>query len=286
MIKKVFYAAVAAAWLVLVIAPGYYGWEYYMTPIPERTFTEMHDLLKPTGLIGHGYGIIGSLFIIIGVVTYTLRKRVSWFEGWGKLRSWLRFHIFLCTTGPALVVWHTSLKFKGVVAISFWSMVIVVASGILGRYVYKRIPKTEDGQFKSVQFILEEKHRLKQQIDSLVSLTPENERSLGLTAGEMKFSNPWAALTSALRFDIQGLLHWRRDREVTAQFSLTDADGDAFRRAIQAYRWKTRQEFLIEPLQKIFGYWHVFHIPLATIMFLVLAVHVFVSILFGYTWIF
>ena len=286
MIKKVFYAAVAVAWLVLVVAPGYYGWEYYMTPIPERPFTEMHDLLKPTGLIGHGYGIIGSLFIIIGVVTYTLRKRVSWFEGWGKLRSWLRFHIFLCTTGPALVVWHTSLKFKGVVAISFWSMVIVVASGILGRYVYKRIPKTEDGQFKSVQFILEEKHRLKQQIDSLVSLTPENERSLGLTAGEMKFSNPWAALTSALRFDIQGLLHWRRDREVTAQFSLTDADGDAFRRAIQAYRWKTRQEFLIEPLQKIFGYWHVFHIPLATIMFLVLAVHVFVSILFGYTWIF
>jgi len=257
-----------------------------MTPVPERPFTEMHDLLKPTGLIGHGYGVIGSLFMIVGVATYTLRKRVSMFSKWGKLRSWLRFHIFLCTTGPALVVWHTSLKFQGVVAISFWSMVIVVASGVLGRYVYKRIPKTEDGYFKSVQFVVDEKRSLRQELDAIVVLSPSQEALLGLTAGQLKFSNPWAALYAAILFDVRGLFLWSRDRRVTADLSLSGKERESFRSLVRRYRWRTRQEFLIEPMQKIFGYWHVFHIPLATIMFLVLAVHVFVSILFGYTWIF
>jgi hypothetical protein len=257
-----------------------------MTPVPERPFTELHDQLKPTGFIGHGYGVIGSLFMVVGVATYTLRKRVAWFAKWGKLRSWLRFHIFLCTTGPALVVWHTSFKFQGVVAISFWSMVIVVASGVLGRYVYKRIPKTEDGYFKSVQFVVDEKLALRKELDAMVSLSPVQESMLGLTAGQLKFTNPWSALYAAILFDVRGLFSWSRDRRVTTELALSRQERESFRSLVRRYRWRTRQEFLIEPMQKIFGYWHVFHIPLATIMFLVLAVHVFVSILFGYTWIF
>ncbi|PTM20146.1 MAG: hypothetical protein DA446_04840 [Bacteroidetes bacterium] len=284
--KFVFYSVVGLAWLGIVVLPGVYGWEYYMTPVPERPFTELHDQLKPTGFIGHGYGVIGSLFMIVGVATYTLRKRVAWFAKWGKLRSWLRFHIFLCTTGPALVVWHTSFKFQGVVAISFWSMVIVVASGVLGRYVYKRIPKTEDGYFKSVQFVVDEKLALRKELDAMVSLSPVQESMLGLTAGQLKFTNPWAALYAAILFDVRGLFSWSRDRRVTTELALSRQERESFRSLVRRYRWRTRQEFLIEPMQKIFGYWHVFHIPLATIMFLVLAVHVFVSILFGYTWIF
>jgi hypothetical protein len=284
--KFVFYSVVGLAWLGIVVLPGVYGWEYYMTPVPERPFTELHDQLKPTGFIGHGYGVIGSLFMVVGVATYTLRKRVAWFAKWGKLRSWLRFHIFLCTTGPALVVWHTSFKFQGVVAISFWSMVIVVASGVLGRYVYKRIPKTEDGYFKSVQFVVDEKLALRKELDAMVSLSPVQESMLGLTAGQLKFTNPWAALYAAILFDVRGLFSWSRDRRVTTELALSRQERESFRSLVRRYRWRTRQEFLIEPMQKIFGYWHVFHIPLATIMFLVLAVHVFVSILFGYTWIF
>jgi hypothetical protein len=284
--KFVFYSVVGLAWLGIVVLPGVYGWEYYMTPVPERPFTELHDQLKPTGFIGHGYGVIGSLFMIVGVATYTLRKRVAWFAKWGKLRSWLRFHIFLCTTGPALVVWHTSFKFQGVVAISFWSMVIVVASGVLGRYVYKRIPKTEDGYFKSVQFVVDEKLALRKELDAMVSLSPVQESMLGLTAGQLKFTNPWSALYAAILFDVRGLFSWSRDRRVTTELALSRQERESFRSLVRRYRWRTRQEFLIEPMQKIFGYWHVFHIPLATIMFLVLAVHVFVSILFGYTWIF
>ena len=47
-----------------------------------------------------------------------------------------------------------------------------------------------------------------------------------------------------------------------------------------------QQVLLLRPFQRLFRYWHVFHLPLAIVMFLILAVHVGVAVLFGYTWVF
>ena len=284
--KNIFFLFRFVLWLIIVIGPGAYGWEYYITPYQERAFMDLHQTLKPTGLIGHGYGIIGSLFIMIGVLSYSLRKRIKFMKNWGKLRNWLTFHIFLCTSGPALVVWHTTFKFNGIVAISFWSMVIVVLSGILGRYVYNRIPKTEDGHFRTVKFIESDQLNLRTQINQLVKLNEQQESLLGLQTMALRFKSPWFALGTAIKFDISGVLNWRRDQKVLQGVSINSGDKSGLLKLLKSYRWRTRQVFLIEPLQKIFTYWHIFHIPLATIMFIILAVHVAVAIVFGFTWIF
>jgi hypothetical protein len=41
---------------------------------------------------------------------------------------------------------------------------------------------------------------------------------------------------------------------------------------------------LLKPFQRLFHYWHVLHLPLAIVMFLILAVHVAVALVFGYGW--
>jgi hypothetical protein len=51
--------------------------------------------LKPSGSLGHGYGIAGSLMMIFGVSIYMIRKRVRRFFNIGYLKHWLEFHIFL-----------------------------------------------------------------------------------------------------------------------------------------------------------------------------------------------
>jgi hypothetical protein len=286
MLRRLGFFIVLFLWLIVAIWPGYYGWEYYITPLQERPFMELHQLLKPTGLIGHGYGIAGSLFMFIGVSTYSIRKRVPFFQNRGRLRTWLTFHIFLCTSGPILVLWHTSFKISGLVAISFWSMIIVVTSGVLGRYVYNRIPKTEEGHFKTVEFIEGEQSRLKRNIESYVHFNEQQEAELGLHAAALKFTSPWMALYTAIVFDISGLFRWSRDQRLLKSLQIGSHEQSELLGLIKSYRWRTRQQFLIEPLQKIFGYWHVFHVPLATIMFIILGVHVAVAILFGYTWVF
>ncbi len=122
------------------------GISYYQVKIEERFFHPDYLRLKPSGIWGHGLGIIGSLCMIAGVATYMIRKRNRKLHKVGVLKHWLEFHIFLCTLGPILVLFHTSFKFGGLVAVSFWSMVAVFISGIIGRFIYIRIPHTIEGR--------------------------------------------------------------------------------------------------------------------------------------------
>jgi hypothetical protein len=132
--------------LITLIYPLYSGFYYYQTSLEERFFHDDHQLFKPSGVIGHGLGIIGSLMMIIGVSNYMLRKRLRRLSRTGLLKHWLEFHIFLCTIGPIMVLYHTSFKFGGIVAVSFWSMVAVFISGIIGRFIYIMIPRTIEGR--------------------------------------------------------------------------------------------------------------------------------------------
>ena len=137
-----FTAAASVAVIGLAI-----GAEYYLTPLSERPYSELYERFRPAGTWGLRYGIVGFALIVTGVALYSSRKRFRWMARMGKLKYWLEFHIFLCTVGPFLVTLHTSFKVGGLVAIAYWSMVVVALSGIFGRYVSARIPNTVQGQF-------------------------------------------------------------------------------------------------------------------------------------------
>ena len=81
-----------------------------------------------------------------GVAIYMIRKRSRKLFTFGYLKHWLELHIFLCTVGPILVLYHTAFKFGGIVSVSFWSMVLVVLSGVVGRFIYIQIPRTIQGK--------------------------------------------------------------------------------------------------------------------------------------------
>jgi len=60
-------------------------------------------------------------------------------------------------------------------------------------------------------------------------------------------------------------------------------------RLIRLARRKTilhRRRLLLERLQQIFHYWHVIHKPFAIVMLLIMAIHVAVTVLLGYRWVF
>lgn len=142
----IYIAILSVIVLITFILPLYYGYSFYQTPLVDRFDHPLYKELKPSGVWGHGIGIIGSLCMIIGVAAYMLRKRVRSFARYGLVKHWLEFHIFLCTVGPILVLYHTSFKFGGIVAVSFWSMVAVFLSGIIGRFIYIQIPRTIEGR--------------------------------------------------------------------------------------------------------------------------------------------
>jgi hypothetical protein len=77
-------------------------------------------------------------------VLYSIRKR-SRSARWGRMSSWLQFHIFTGLVGPYLVLLHSSWKFNGLAGATTLLTAIIVVSGFIGRYIYTRIPRNLDG---------------------------------------------------------------------------------------------------------------------------------------------
>jgi len=146
--------------VVVTIYLASVGLDYYNTPITERYFHAHNDWFKPSGTMGHGLGILGTFMIVFGVAIYIARKRYNFLARYIRLKYLLEFHIFLCTLGPILVLFHTTFKFGGVVSIAFWSMVVVVLSGAIGRFIYIQIPRTIEGRELGLNEVQEMKNNL------------------------------------------------------------------------------------------------------------------------------
>lgn len=266
---------------------GINGYQYYSTPIEERVFLAQHAALKPSGLWGHGFGIIGSLMMIIGVALYMIRKRTK-FMNFGFLKHWLEFHIFLCTVGPILVLYHTAFKFGGIVAVSFWSMVAVVLSGVIGRFLYVQIPHTIQGKVLSIKELdamsedLTNKLRLDYKVgDNVLDKIDELQsfhKYKNVTLGQ--------SFIFVLKdtFAIRSVLNVLKNNMKILGYSKLQ-----MKEIIKVSKSKlilSRKIGQLRVMQKFFKYWHIVHLPFAITMFIIMFVHIAVTIAFGYRWIF
>jgi len=281
-LRSAYLALLVLTWVGIAGIGLLQGWEYYVLPLQDRAFAAQHDLFKPAGSVGHLLGIVGSAMILVGVLMYSIRKRLALLASSGKLKYWLELHIFLCTLGPFLVLLHTSFRFGGIVSIAFWSMVIVVASGVFGRYVYARIPKTINGRFLSMQAVEEERDRLGNRVAEVLKLTPE-ETSRLLHAPPLPRPKGFLhAIAVAARSDAAKRRHVRRVRRLLRERRVPRRTLDALVVLIRNRFQLEQQAVLLTPFQRLFRYWHILHLPLAIVMLLIVIAHVAVAVLFGY----
>lgn len=272
--------------LATLILLAFFGFPYYTLPLEERFFFEGHTALKPGGVLGHGLGILGTLFILIGITGYILRKRVRAMSGWGLLKYWLEIHIFLCTLGPVLILFHTAFKFGGLVAISFWSMVAVFFSGIVGRFIYLQIPRSIEGRELSLQEVKDMKVNIG---EVLKESYPLDEESLTLLVDSTKQKihlysrNPFSKVFRDFIAERNTL---RQINDVIIKNRLSRKERKQILHLVRhEINLNSRIERLVY-MQNLFRYWHVAHFPFAIMMLVIMVIHVVVTIVLGYRWIF
>lgn len=262
------------------------GYSYYSLSIDQRFFHSEHQSLKPSGQIGHGLGILGSFMMLFGVATYMLRKRVRRFSRLGILKYWLEFHIFLCTLGPIFILYHTSFKFGGLVAVSFWSMVAVVLSGVVGRYIYIQIPRTIEGREMNLNEINQIKDELRQK---LVTGSAMNENTLEEILQAVKMrpdrsgGNMLNRTIDKFKFELEIK---RKVKQILRHHQVT---GKSYSEVVGLITEEIKLNRKIDRLismQNLFKYWHIAHLPFALLMLIIMLIHVGVSIAFGAHWIF
>lgn len=262
------------------------GISYYNTSMEERFFHAEHNSLKPSGIIGHGLGIIGSLLMIFGMLSYMVRKRYHVLSRWGLLKHWLEFHIFLCTLGPMMVLFHTSFKFGGIVSISFWSMVAVFVSGIIGRFIYIQIPRSIEGRELSLNEVRDMRFDICEFLKSNNRLNEEAYQVI-LSAIAIKkdgtYSNSFGKFINRYINDFRVLGNVRK---VLKKNELLPGEIKKIVGFVKKDISLSRKIERLNTMQKLFNYWHVAHLPFALVMLIIMVIHVAVTIVFGYKWIF
>lgn len=269
------------AWLLID------GWNYYRTPYLDRPHHEAYRLLRPAGSRGLLFGIIGSAMMVLMLI-YTLQKRTRLFGRNIPLRPFLDIHIFFGVIGPLFIVLHTSFKVQGLVAISFWSMVAVAASGCLGRYLYQQIPRTLSDNELSISDIEQEQRRLGDELKRRSQLSEDT-----LNRIDTIFTRAFAVESKSVTGLIMGLI-WndlrrpfiqRRLRIRLAKMAAVSKreQNELFNLARQR-SLLNRKAALLERVHRLFHYWHVIHKPFAIIMYLIMIVHIAVAIWTGYGW--
>jgi hypothetical protein len=253
-------ASVAIVAVVVLVFDG--GWGYYTTPLRVRAYHAAHRALRPSGTIGRALGVAGLAMMTVPVI-YGVRKRWAKAGGLGSMNRWLDVHIFCGTVGPVLVTFHSAMKFNGVVSVAYWSMVAVMLSGFVGRYLYVRIPRSIRGTELSYA-----------EIESQAAGLLAELAAAGVAVGDL-------GAIRAARGPIARRARVRVHRRLVGQGLNPDRAAHVVRMAAERALLLRRLDHLSRTRQ-LFALWHVFHLPLVYVMFAIVLLHIALAVYLGY----
>ena len=266
-------AIAAASSILLLTSIGIYGANYYLLPLDQRPFSDKHELLKPSGSIGIKLGVLGTVLFFI-IFLYALRKIIPWLGRFGTAKHWMDFHVIAGVTAPIVIAFHASFKFRGIAGFSFWIMVAVALSGIIGRYLYSKIPRSLTAAELSLNELQQSEDELSeallgQSLYSAVQLkrvldvpTTEHIRQIGplLAIGEM------IALDVRMPFQVAGL---RRascglGTKLRSAGGLLSSGIPEVEQVVRLVRHKaslSKRVVFLDQTHRVFYLWHVIHRP-------------------------
>ena len=263
------------------------GASYYFAPVAVRVRSPLHPWLKPSGYLGQTAGLI-SLAAFLSLWLYPLRRRFRWLAFTGSMARWLDVHVMLAILLPLIAAVHASWRFTGLIGLGYASMVTVWASGLVGRYLYSRIPRGKTGLEMDAGEVARSRHALLSEIARRGRLPLEEVQStLGEDPWPCEGLGVWATLRQMARDD---LARWRASRAL-ARASAKRAGGRLDRPTLRRVRRLARREMalmqqarLLVATQRVFRFWHVVHRPFAIAALLAVLVHVSVAVIVGATW--
>jgi hypothetical protein len=177
------------------------------------------------------------------------------------------------------------MKFGGIVSISFWSMVAVFASGIIGRFIYIQIPRTIEGRELSLSELKDSQSSITEVLQSEVELK-ENTIDLISHSIEGRSAVKGSSLQRFIKKYQQDRQNLKKIKVELSSYNISKSQRNQIIKKIKDEIVLNRRIDRLNFMKEMFKYWHVAHLPFAVIMLVIMIIHVVVTLLFGYKWIF
>lgn len=245
-------------------------------------FTDYKVQYEPNKGIWHVMGWAG-IFLMLIMHVYTFRKKVRVMHEWGMLKHWLDFHMFCGVMGPILITFHTTFKLGGIVAVSYWSLVIVALSGLFGRYVYGMIPRGIAGN----ELRMEELEQLNKEITDRIEAFYLRGRGLRELLQANITVTTWDdqllrdAVLNMFKDLYRGRLELKRlSGLLKHDMQLPRKERDAVIKTLRQRLQLNRRINFLSSAHRLLRYWHLFHMFFTAAMFLIAVIHIVVYYIF------
>lgn len=248
---------------------------------------ENHYLTAENGT-GYALGIIGGVLMLV-LLLYPARKRFRFMRLLGPVKYWFRGHMMLGIIGPSCILFHANFQLGSLNSnVALACMLLVAASGIIGRFIYRQIHYGLYGRKATLEQLRRDKEISEGQLAATFALVPQLQQRLlayenialsskpGLMRGVIRHitltpRSYWTSFISlaqirrALRIEV-------KQKKLTA--TLSHQRYRLMKRYLSEYFTTIQKITVFSFYDKLFSLWHVLHLPLFLMMLISGVVHV------------
>ena len=245
--------------------------------------------LTPESGIGYWLGIAGISLILL-LLLYPLRKRTRALRLFGSVGFWFRAHMILGVFGPVLIIMHSNFRLGSINSnVALATVLIVSASGVVGRYIYGKIHVGLYGRKAEVRKILADADALKKAVGTDLPVADHILRELSAFA-QLGAVAPNGILAGFLSLPVVSVrTRIVRMRLIAEARQLIAVEGQrlGWPREVRQRRLARVAELLTLYMaaikkaatfafyERLFRLWHIFHLPLFFLLVLAAIVHIF-----------
>ncbi len=282
-------------WLLFIAIAGAITVLGYFVLYPQTLFKPGERMFDT----GYNLGLVGGIMMLV-MLLYSARKRFRFLQNWGPLPIWFRWHMVLGILGPTTIIFHSTYHVyipyfhptgSPNAAVAMFSMLIVSASGTFGRFFYTKIHHGLYGRLTTVNEIRAELEQ-SGDVESRFSFAPEVEKSMEdfHARAESYAKQPNVMFTNFVAIGLQAKkLSWSLSREVRrklraqaaeqhfspAQRTEMEKQIHDYQQTIESYLHAVRDAAQFGTYERMFSWWHIFHIPLVYMMLFSAFYHVY-----------
>ena len=244
--------------------------------------------------IGYWLGVTGAVMMLL-LLLYPMRKHMRVLQNWGRIKFWLWFHMVLGIGGPLLILVHSQFRVGSLNSgVALYSMIVVAISGVIGRFIYRRVHGDLDGQRANLRELQVRAGFDQSEAVSKLQFAPDVENRLqGFEQHELQAAPTWATHLRQVTFLPlkMWVTYWicayqlRKPLRKIAERKGWDRDAlqqreRLARKLVRRYLSAVMRVAHYTAYERVLSLWHLLHIPFVYLLLFsaiahVVAVHIY-----------
>ena len=249
--------------------------------------------------LGYNLGLAGGL-MMLALLLYPLRKRFRFASKMGALPKWFKWHMLLGILGPLTIIFHSTYHVyipyihpigSPNAAVAMFSMLLVAGSGIFGRFFYTKIHHGLYGRMSTLDELRSELEN-SEDLKAVLIAAPDIGKALEDFRASVD-AHARQSGTGFMNFITVGFQTMKLSQSLPQQIDLVmheqarENDLDAgqradlerrvtdYRKMIVSYLNAVRDASQFSTYERLFSWWHIFHVPLVYLMVFSALYHVY-----------